>query len=56
MAKNLDPDKAMEGTIRFSEKYVEKSGYKFFPDQEVVRLVQEGLARNQVEYGYRYCP
>ena len=35
MAKNIDPDKAMEGAIRFSEKYVEKSGYKFFPDQEV---------------------
>ena len=56
MPKKLTQEQAMEGTVRFSEKYVEKSGYKFFPDEEVVRLVQEGLATNQVEQGYRYCP
>ena len=56
MPKKLTQEQAMAGTVRFSEKYVAKSGYKFFADEEVVRLVQEGLTTNQVEQGYRYCP
>ena len=56
MAGKISYEKALEGTVRFSEKYVEKSPYEFFPDAEVVQLVQEGLAANQVKDGYRYCP
>ena len=54
--KKLSYEKALEGTIKFSERYVERSEYEFFPEAEVVKVVQEGLAKNQVEHGYRYCP
>ena len=56
MTQKLSFEKAMDGTIKFSEKYVERGSYEFFPDKEVVTLVQKGLAENQVQYGYRYCP
>ena len=56
MARKLTMEQAMKGTIAFSEKYVERGAYQFFPEAEVVRLVQEGLAENQVNHGYRYCP
>ena len=49
-------DKAFEGAKQFSEKYVESSPYVFFPEQEVVEEVQKGLALNQVNQGFRYCP
>ena len=52
----LTYEKALEGAVRFSEKYVERSPYQFYPEEEVVKLVQEGLAKNQVDEGYRYCP
>ena len=56
MKRKLTLEEAIVGAKRFSEKYVERSPYVFFPEQEVVELVQEGLAENQVNYGYRYCP
>jgi ferredoxin-thioredoxin reductase catalytic subunit len=56
MTRKLTYEQALEGTVRFSEKYVERGPYALFPDQEVVKLVQEGLAKNQVDHGYRYCP
>ena len=56
MPQKLNMDKALEGAIKFSEKYVERSPYEFFPEAEVVRVVQEGLAENQVNHGFRYCP
>ena len=49
-------EQALQGAIKFSEKYVERGEYAFYPEEEVVKLVQEGLARNQVDEGYRYCP
>jgi ferredoxin-thioredoxin reductase catalytic subunit len=54
--RKLNYDDALEGTKRFSERYVERGEYEFFPEPEVVELVQQGLAENQVKYGYRYCP
>ena len=54
--KKLTYEQALKGTIKFSEKYVERGEYEFYPEKEVVKLVQEGLARNQVDEGYRYCP
>ena len=56
MPKKPSQQEAIQGAIKFSEKYVERGPYKFFPDEEVVRLVQVGLAENQVKDGYRYCP
>lgn len=57
MAKReLTFEEALRRAREFSEKYVARGPYAFFPDEEVVRTVQEGLARNEMEYGHRYCP
>ena len=56
MQRKLTLEQALKGTKTFSEKYVERGPYEFFPEKEVVELVQAGLAENQVEHGYRYCP
>ena len=56
MQRKLTFDQAFQGTKTFSEKYVERGPYEFFPEGEVVELVQQGLAENQVNHGYRYCP
>lgn len=57
MAKReLTYEEAFERAREFSEKYVARSSYVFFPDDELVKTVQEGLARNEMEYGRRYCP
>ena len=54
--KQLTEDEALQRAINFSEKYVARGPYEFFPDAEVVRVVQEGLGKNELEFGYRYCP
>ncbi len=56
MQRKLTLDQALKGAKSFSEKYVERGPYEFFPEPEVVEVVQQGLAENQVKYGYRYCP
>ena len=56
MKRELAYEDALKGAKRFSEKYVERSPYKFFPDADVVELVQQGLAENEIKDGYRYCP
>jgi len=54
--RKLTPEQALEGTVKFSERYVERGAYEFFPEPEVVTEVQQGLAENQVIHGFRYCP
>lgn len=49
-------DEALAGAVRMSEAYVKKGPYKFYPDPEIVDAIQRGLAKNEVQYGYRYCP
>ncbi len=56
MPSNLTEEESFERAVRFSEKYVARGSYEFFPDADVVRVVQEGLAENERKYGYRYCP
>ena len=56
MKRNLTIEQAIDGAKRFSEKYVERSPYEFFPEPEVVEIVQRGLAEHEVKNGYRYCP
>ncbi|MYC29272.1 MAG: hypothetical protein F4X65_04175 [Chloroflexi bacterium] len=56
LQRKLNIDQALKGAKAFSEKYVERGHYEFFPEQEVVEVVQQGLAENQVNHGYRYCP
>ena len=47
---------AFNRAIKFSEKYVQRGPYEFFPELEVVTEVQKGLGENERLYGYRYCP
>ena len=54
--KKLTEEEAFQRAINFSEKYVARGPYEFFPDAEVVKVVQEGLGKNELEFGYRYCP
>ena len=56
MPRELTEEQAMERAVKFSNRYVERGPYEFFPEAEVVELVQQGLAENEREYGYRYCP
>ncbi len=54
--KELSEEQALESTIKFSERYVDRGPYEFFPEKEVVEEVQKGLAFNHRLEGYRYCP
>ena len=56
MKKDLTQDEAFKRATAFSERYVQRGPYKFFPDLEVVKVVQEGLGENERVHGYRYCP
>ena len=56
MLRKLTEEQAMERAVKFSERYVQRGPYEFFPEPEVVRVVQEGLAKNEMDEGYRYCP
>ncbi len=49
-------DDALAGAVKMSEAYVRKGAYEFYSDPEIVDIVQRGLAKNEVEHGYRYCP
>ena len=54
--RKLTEEDALQRAIKFSERYVDRGPYEFFPEPEVVRVVQEGLGKNEREQGYRYCP
>ena len=54
--RKLTQEQALEGTVKFAERYVERGAYELFHEKEVVAEVQMGLAENQVIHGYRYCP
>ena len=43
-------------TRDFVEKYSTHAGYRLNPDNEVLDVVIEGLARNKAVHGKRYCP
>ena len=56
MKRELTSEQALKGAKLFSEKYVERGPYAFFPEPDVVEVVQQGLAENEVQHGFRYCP
>ena len=41
--KELSEERALENTVKFSERYVERGPYEFFPEKEVVEEVQKML-------------
>ncbi len=54
--RELTEEEAFKRAVDFSEKYVQRSPYDFFPEPEVVTEVQKGLGENERLYGFRYCP
>ena len=54
--RELTSEEAFDRAVKFSERYVARGPYEFFPEPDVVRVVQEGLAENERVHGYRYCP
>jgi ferredoxin-thioredoxin reductase catalytic subunit len=56
MPKDLTEEQAFDRAVKFSERYVQRGPYEFFPEPDVVRVVQEGLGENEKKSGYRYCP
>ena len=45
-----------ESAEKFAEKYSGRAGFVLNPDREIRNTVIEGLARNKIKYGVRYCP
>ncbi len=56
MGKPQSFEEAFEGAKRMSGRYVERGSYEFYPDPIIVEEVQKGLGKNELKYGYRYCP
>ena len=54
--RELTEEEAFRRAVDFSEKYVKRGPYEFFPEPEVVKEVQVGLGENERLSGYRYCP
>ena len=56
MPKEMSESEALESAVKFSDRYVQRGPYQFFPEKEVVEEVQKGLAENHRIQGFRYCP
>ena len=56
MSRELGEEEALDRAVKFSERYVKRGPYEFFPEPEVVRVVQSGLAESERAHGYRFCP
>ncbi len=54
--REISEEEAFERAVRFSDRYVARGPYRFFPEPEVVAEVQKGLGENERVSGYRYCP
>ena len=54
--RELTQEEAFKRAVDFSDKYVKRGPYEFFPEPEVVKEVQVGLGENERLFGYRYCP
>ena len=51
MPKEMSESEALESAVKFSERYVQRGPYEFFPEKEVVEEVQKGLAENHRTQG-----
>ena len=54
--KEMSESEAFDSAVKFSNRYVDRGPYEFFPEKTVVEEVQKGLADNHRIKGYRYCP
>ncbi|WP_292485740.1 ferredoxin-thioredoxin reductase catalytic domain-containing protein [Methanohalobium sp.] len=48
--------KVKKQMYRWTYRYASRVGYKLNPDDEMLDLVLEGLAKNKIKHGRRYCP
>lgn len=46
----------LEKTEAFTNKVCEQFGFEYTPMDEVKESIQQGLTRNKIIYGKRYCP
>lgn len=53
-AQKIAEEKA--GIYKYARAYAEREGFDINPDPKIVDVVVEGLARNKVKHGARYCP
>ena len=61
MIKKLDINSAefqteFELTKQFTQKVCDQFGFVYNPEEDVNESVQQGLTRNKLIYGKRYCP
>ncbi|MCV6608408.1 MAG: rhodanese-like domain-containing protein [Campylobacterales bacterium] len=59
--KKVDPESAefkeeFEKTSAFTDKVLKQFEYVYHPDTEIVTSIRNGLTRNKLIYGKRYCP
>ena len=54
--RKLTKEEGFRRAVDFSEKYVQRGPYEFFPEAVVVKEVQIGLGENERLHGYRYWP
>lgn len=54
MDKELESEK--EKINVFVKKYCDLTGFRLNPDTKIVEIVIEGLAKNRLLKGKRYCP
>ncbi len=38
------------------EEYAKKNGFKLNPDKKIVKMLIEGLLKNEKKFGKKYCP
>ena len=54
--KEMSESEAFDSAKKFSNRYVDRGPYEFFPEDAVVEEVQKGLADNHRLKGYRFVP
>lgn len=59
--KKVDPNSQefkdeFEKTAAFTDKVLEQFTFAYNPDEEIVTSIRNGLTRNKLIYGKRYCP
>jgi ferredoxin-thioredoxin reductase catalytic subunit len=51
-----DKETVKKKMYEWTARYAEKKGLRLNPDEEMLDLVIEGLANNEIRHGKHYCP
>ncbi len=49
-------DKIKKDTYAWTSKYAQKQGFALNPDEEMLDLVVDGIAKNKATHGKNFCP